>query len=1211
MDTETPTRGWQLGVDRGGTFTDVVARAPDGALQVRKLLTRSPAWANATVAALEEHARAGHPLDEFDELRLGTTVATNALLERAGARVLLLTTRGFADLLTIGHQDRPDLFALSIEPRTRLHAEVREIDERLFADGRVELAPEREQIAAALEGFEHVAVLFLHATVNPVHELLVEEVARAAGVKHVTLSHRVSPEPGAVARGDSTVADAYLTPLLRRHLAEVAAAAGSARVRFMQSSGGLVAADRAAGKDSLLSGPAGGAVAVAAIAKLLGLRAAIGLDMGGTSTDVCRCVDGEVGRVFSTRLEGLDLRAPAVDIVTVAAGGGSRLIFRDGRYAVGPESAGADPGPACYGRGGPATLTDANLLLGRLAPEHFPHLRLDASAARAALAAIAPDRDPLEAAAGFVAIANENMAAAIRTVSVARGHDVRDHALIAFGGAAGQHACALARRLGMRQVVVHPLAGVLSAWGLLLADVRHHEVAAVRDPATRVPDFPEDAARAALAVQGHADAVLVRSVDVRYAGADHALNLPWSEHWERDFVQRHRALYGFEQRGVRVELVAARVDAIATAPKRLEAPQTELAHVPTPLPRADRDARVAREADGAHGADAADHALPATTTRADDPAPWPVHRRAELLPGARIAGPAVIVEDLSTTIIDPGWLCRVDGHGHLLLSDEAAADAGRGAGLTHPSLATPDAADPVGLEVMGNRFMAIATQMGEHLRRVAHSTNIKERLDFSCAVFDRDGGLVANAPHIPVHLGAMGETVRALLADRAMIDGEVWLTNDPYRGGSHLPDLTVITPVFRDGALAFLVANRGHHADVGGPTPGSMPSDSRRIEDEGVLLSNVLLARGGELCSDDLVARFAAAGVRGTEDRLADLRAQVASNAAGARALGDLCDELGTAVVHAWMDHVRANAAAVMRDVLSGLLAGRAERVFRFADGLDDGSPVAVTITVRAHGRQQSGVLTDPPGARTVGADEGRTGRPHAVIDFTGTASRHAGNRNAPRAVAVAAVLYVFRTLAARPIPLNAGCLVPLTIVTPTGSLLDPRYPDAVAGGNVETSQRLVDVLFGALGVLAASQGTMNNLTFGDGTFGYYETICGGAGAGRGFHGASAVHTHMTNTRITDPEVLERRFPVQLREFSIRRGSGGAGTWRGGDGVVREFRFLRPLRVSVLAERRLTAPFGLNAGSGARGEQQITPTSVRILTPGGGGYGPPGDATAR
>ncbi len=1194
MERTIDASGWQLGVDRGGTFTDVVARAPDGSLSVRKLLTRSPGCANATVAALEEHARAGHVPDE---LRLGTTVATNALLERAGARVLLLTTRGFADLLTIGHQDRPELFALSIEPRTRLHADVREIDERMTADGSVQCAPDRAQIAAALAGFQHVAVLFLHATVNPAHELLVEQVARTAGVQHVTLSHRVSPEPGAVARGDSTVADAYLTPLLRRHLAEVAAVAGKARVLFMQSSGGLVLAARAAGKDSLLSGPAGGAVAVAAIARSLGWNAAIGFDMGGTSTDVCRCADGEVGRVFTTTIEGLDLRAPAADIVTVAAGGGSRLFFRDGRYAVGPESAGADPGPACYGRGGPATLTDANLLLGRLAPAHFPHLRLDVDAARAALLAVVPDRDPVEASAGFVAIANENMAAAIRTVSVARGHDVRDHALIAFGGAAGQHACALARRLGMRRIVIHPHAGVLSAWGLLLADVRHHEVAAIRDPATRTPRFPEDAARAAMAAQGHCDVQLVHSVDVRYAGADHSINLPWSEHWERDFVLRHRALHGFDQRGVRAELVAARVDAIARAPRVPDTPLPEHDHEPTPLP-------------------AAAHASPWTTATAhadpSDAATWPVYRRAELRPGARLVGPAVIVEDLATTVIDPGWCGRVDGYHQLLLTEDTSAGTDHAGQLAHPSLASPDADDPVGLEVMGNRFMAIATQMGEHLRRVAHSTNIKERLDFSCAVFDRDGGLVANAPHIPVHLGAMGETVRALLADRIMVDGEVWLTNDPYRGGSHLPDLTVITPVFRDGALAFLVANRGHHADVGGPTPGSMPADSRRIEDEGVLLSNVLLARDSELQEEDLIARFTAAGVRGTEDRLADLRAQVASNAAGARALMQLCDELGTSRVHAWMDHVRANAASVMRDVLSGLLAGRDERVFSFTDGLDDGSPIAVRITVRACSDAVAVARGEQPSTRDKARAGGRgddrgDGRPHAVIDFAGTAPRHAGNRNAPRAVAVAAVLYVFRTLAARPIPLNAGCLEPLTILTPAGSLLDPHPPDAVAGGNVETSQRLVDVLFGALGVLAAAQGTMNNLSFGDDSFGYYETICGGAGAGSGFHGASAVHTHMTNTRITDPELLERRFPVQLVEFSVRRGSGGAGTWHGGDGVVRTFRFLRPLRVSVLAERRSTAPFGLNADPGLKGEEEITPTSVRILTPGGGGFSPSGE----
>ncbi|MHC5211610.1 MAG: hydantoinase B/oxoprolinase family protein [Planctomycetota bacterium] len=1155
---------WQILVDRGGTFTDVVARDPDGRLHVRKLLSRAPDYVNATVHALEEHARAGAGLSGADaeahaveELRLGTTVATNALLERRGEPLLLITTRGFADLLAIGSQERPDLFALRIEKRALLHARVEEIHERVLADGSVRRAPRETEVRAALrrgraQGLRSVAVLLLHAPIHPAHELLVGRLAREEGYLHVALGHEVSPEPGAVARGDTTTADAYLTPLLRRHLAAVAAAAPDARLGFMQSSGGLADPGLVSGKDAILSGPAGGVLAVAHVAKRLGLGAVIGLDMGGTSTDVCRCAP-EPEREYETQAGGVRLRAPMLRVVTVAAGGGSLLRVADGRFGVGPDSAGADPGPACYGRGGPATLTDANLVLGRIRAEHFPHLALDTGAAHAALSAFG---EPVRAAEGFVAVANENMAAAIRAISVARGHDARDDALCCFGGAGGQHACALARLLGMRRVVVHPLAGVLSAFGLGLADVSHHAVAPVADPSTRSPAFPDEQAQRALAAQGFDEVVLQRSVDARYAGTDHALTIPWSDDWETLFTERHREQFGFVKAGHPVELVAARVTAVGRAGRLQEDEAPAEHHRPEP----DVGPTV------------------------DDPVA--VYRRDALRPGAEFAGPALVVEDHATTWVEPGWTVRVDERRWLILEHvDDARVAAASAGPTPPALVSDARRDPVGLEVMGNRFMALATQMGEHLRRVAHSTNIKERLDYSCALFDAEGGLIANAPHIPVHLGAMGETVRALLAERRMREGDVWLSNDPFRGGSHLPDLTVITPVFREGRLAFLVANRGHHADVGGPTPGSMPTDSRELADEGVLFSNVLLVRDGAFREAEITEQMRAAGVRGIPDRLADLAAQVASNAAGARGLHELCDSLGTGIVQAWMGHVRDNAAEVMGDVLRTLLDGRPSRTFRFEDGLDDGTRLCVSIEVTAGG-------------------DGPHAQPHARIDFAGCSPQHPGNRNAPRAVAVAAVLYVFRTLAARPIPLNAGCLLPLEIVIPPGCLLDPQPPAAVCGGNVETSQRIVDVLYGALGTLAAAQGTMNNLSFGDDSFGYYETVCGGAGAGFGFDGASAVHTHMTNTRITDPEVLERRHPVVLREFAIRRGSGGRGVWHGGDGVVRDYEFLRPLRASVLAERRTTAPFGLRAGPGARGEHDVTARSVRMLTPGGGGYTP-------
>ena len=1155
-------RGWRLLIDRGGTFTDVVALDPQGRTHVRKLLSATDEQGRDAV----ERALAEHPAEE---LRLGTTVATNALLERRGERVLLLTTKGFADLLEIGHQDRPDIFALAIEKRALLHAAVVELDERVLADGTVERPLTADEVRRALASagfrdgapppFDAVAVVLINACAHPGHELLAGDVAAAAGVPWVSLSHRTAAEIGAVGRGDTTVADAYLTPLLRRSLERVRAP--GRRVLFMQSSGGLADADHFSGKDAVLSGPAGGVVAVARVAARAGRPKVIGLDMGGTSTDVCRC-DGEPERSYETVVAGVRIRAPMLSVITVAAGGGSILDRRDGRFTVGPRSAGADPGPAAYGRGGPATLTDANLVLGRVRPEWFPHLTLDLAAARARLAEFG---DPVEAAAGFVAIANEHMAAAIRQISTARGYDVRDHALCGFGGAAGQHVCALAALLGMTEVLLHPAAGVLSAWGLGLADARRHEVQPVLDAGQArgdvPPDFPETRAVEALMAQG-ADSFEVvdveRSVDVRYVGVDETLNVPWSPHWAAEFVERHRALFGFVKHGHPVEIVNARAEAVGRIADLPEAWSEPRPHRPEPLVRAA----------GNPGGNPTDGRLDAD-----------VYRRTDLGPGALIDGPALLVEDHATTVVDAGWSAEVDGHGVLRL---------RPAGVTaHATARTPAAAtvsigaerDPVSLEIMSNRFMSLAWQMGEHLRRVSHSTNIKERLDYSCALFDPDGGLIADAPHIPVHLGAMGETVRCLLDSQAMRPGDTWLTNDPYHGGSHLPDLTVITPVFRSGGRreardgpAFLVANRGHHADVGGIAPGSMPPDSRSIADEGALFRDFLLVRDGVLREREVTDVLAAAGTRGIPERLADLAAQVACNHAGARLLGGLCDELGLDVVHAWMGHLRRHAAEVMSDVVAGLRGGR------FEDGLDDGSRIRVEITVR----------------------DGR-----ARVDFSGTSPQQPGNRNAPKAVTLAAVLYVFRTLAARPIPLNAGCFEPLDIVIPAGSLLDPRHPAAVVGGNVETSQRVVDVLYGALDALAASQGTMNNLTFGDDSFGYYETLCGGAGAGPGFHGASAVHTHMTNTRITDPEVLERRYPVILREFSVRRGSGGKGTWNGGDGVVRRIEFRRPLRCSMLAERRVTAPFGLRAEPGAKGEHEISPEGVVVRTPGGGGFTPP------
>ncbi len=1135
-------------IDQGGTFTDVVRVDASGAVHVEKLLNaRGRNERPVAIDALEGR--------EVSELRMGTTVATNALLERRGERVLLLITRGFADLLEIGHQDRPDIFALDIVKRESLAAEVRELDERVLADGTVRTPLRDDDVRAALEGFDCVAVVLLHAHAYPEHERRIGELARAAGYRHVALSHEVAPQIGAVGRGDTTVADAYLTPLLRRFVDAVQAAAPSSRALFMQSSGGLADAHAVSGKDAVLSGPAGGVVAVAETARRAGVRSVVGLDMGGTSTDVCRVHDGVCARTFETVVDGVRLRAPMLSVETVAAGGGSILRHQDGRYLVGPQSAGADPGPACYGRGGPATITDANLVVGNLRPEHFPHLALDVDAARARLSELAVDGASAEqTAAAFLTLADETMAAAIRRVATARGHDVRGDALCAFGGAAGQHACAIAERLGVTTVIVPPFAGVLSAYGMGLADIVHHEVVSVgpirvepEDDAGAVDvELPLECARRAIATQGVDDPTFELSIDARTAGTDDTITVAWTPAWREEFTAEHRRRFGFAPTDAALEITTARVAAIGRTTK-LAPPEMHA----TP-----------------HAAEAHEQAPAIVATRTIE---RPVYRQCDLAPGATLSGPALIVDDLATVVVAPHWHARIDHHGHVILE----RDGRRHSALS--ALSDPQPRDPLGLEVMSHRFMAIAVRMGDQLRRVAHSTNIKERLDFSCAVFDGEGQLVANAPHIPVHLGAMGVTVRSLLAARTMRAGDAWLTNDPYAGGSHLPDLTVITPVFRDDTLAFFVANRGHHADIGGIVPGSMPAHSTSIHEEGALFTHELIVRDGRLLVDKLVGHFEGGGVRGIPERLGDLRAQVAANTTGAALLDELCAELetpaqpGLAAVGRWMELVADNAAEVMQDVVATLRPGS------FFDTLDDGSRIAVEI--RREGDR-------------------------AVIDFAGTSPQQNGNRNAPRAVTIAAVLYVFRTLARRAIPLNAGCLRPLDIRIPEGSLLAPRSPAAVVGGNVETSQRVVDVLLAALGEQAACQGTMNNLTFGDATFAYYETLCGGAGATPRAAGASAVHTHMTNTRLTDVEVLESRYPVVVRRFAIRAGSGGDGERRGGDGVVREIEFLRPLEVSFLGERRRTRPFGLAGGSaGSAGTITITPRSVLVETPGGGGYG--------
>jgi 5-oxoprolinase (ATP-hydrolysing) len=1223
--------GWSFWVDRGGTFTDVVARDPEGRIHVHKLLSEDPGQYDD--AALEA-ARRLIGLEGTEELReapveavrMGTTVATNALLEREGAAVCLVITAGFEDLLEIGTQDRPELFALEIVKPEPLVSVVVGVKESIDARGGVEAQPDLVALRGRLEaakagGAEAVAVVFKNAYRNPANELAVGALAQELGFAHVGLSHEVVREVGLTGRGDTTTADAYLSPILRRYVDRVGRALGpETSLRFMQSSGGLADAHRFSGKDAILSGPAGGVVACAHVARLAGHDKVIGFDMGGTSTDVCR-IDLAEGfeRTYERVVAGVRLKAPMLNVVTIAAGGGSVLGFDGRRLTVGPESAGADPGPVCYRRpAGKLAVTDANAVLGRVQADVFPTCfgpsgdePLDVEAARAALADRAEEvaRDtgqrlsPEELAAGYVRIANESMAAAIREISVARGYDVSDYALLCFGGAGAQHACALAQGLGMRTVLVHPSSGVLSAYGMGLADVVHTDVeallvpldAAARGPCAQIVERLAARGRDRVSAQGiAADQITWRaSLDLRYRGVDASLSVveprgvsadgpddAWLAAWRAAFEEQHQRLYGFTRPDHALELVNVRVETVGATEKPAEPAEDETPRA-VPASEARRVARVWVDQVGDDGA------------RRVAQTGAPVFERERLVPGDVVTGPAIIAEPVSTVVVDPGWQAQVDGRRVLVLT---AVDA-------QPAERLTTARDPVALEILGNLYMSIAEQMGATLRRVSLSVNIKERLDYSCAVFDGQGGLVANAPHIPVHLGAMGESVKAIVASRGqdLRPGDAFLTNDPYHGGSHLPDITVVSPVFapgetgEGGAPLFFVANRGHHADVGGVVPGSMPPFSRTIDEEGVRLHDVLLVRDGRLLVDDLRARLGAGPhpVRGIDERIADLEAQVAANAVGGRLLEELIERHGADVIAAYMGHVQDDAAAAMSEAIAALPDGSAS----FTDRLDEGARIAVTISVDGE---------------------------RARIDFAGTDPPVTGNLNAPRAVVLAATLYVFRTLVRRPIPLNAGCLRPLDVVIPAGCLLDPAPPAAVVGGNVETSQRIVDALYGALGKLGAAQGTMNNLTFGGADFGYYETICGGAGAGLGFDGASAVHTHMTNTRITDPEVLELRFPVALRRFAVRRGSGGEGVWRGGDGVIRELEFLAPMQAAVLSERRAVAPYGAHgAGSGACGRNLIVRAGgqaeelagkVRldvaagdrlvVETPGGGGYRP-------
>ena len=1199
---------WQFWIDRGGTFTDVVARAPGGAVTALKLLSDDPEhYDDAVIEGIRRALSLGPgvaiPGDTIDAVKMGTTVATNALLERHGEPVVLLTTEGFADALRIAYQNRPDLFALDIRLPDLLHASVIEVPGRVTAAG-VEIAPldmeaARAGLQAAYEsGIRACAILFMHAWRFPDHERRVAEIAVEVGFTQVSASHEVSPLMRLVGRGDTTVADAYLSPILARYVDRVAAALGAARLMFMQSNGGLTEAGRFKGRDAVLSGPAGGIVGAVKTAERAGMGRVITFDMGGTSTDVAH-YDGAYERSFESQIAGVRMRAPMLAIHTVAAGGGSILHFRDGRFQVGPDSAGADPGPACYRKGGPLTVTDANLLLGRIRPEFFPAVfgpgadqPLDLGAAAAGFKDLARDiaaetgktMSPQEVAEGFLRIAVDNMAAAIKKISTQRGRDVTGCGLVSFGGAGGQHACRVADALGMTEILIHPLAGVLSALGMGLADQRALREAAVEevfteelmDGLTARLDTLAAEARGALVDQGvaGADVTVERRAHLRYHGTDTALDVPFASHDEilAAFARAHQKRFGFTSPEATLVAEAVSVEAIGASGVGAE----ELAAAPgraAPIAPETRAAVVfggaAREVD--------------------------VFARARLAPGDRVDGPAIVLEEGATTVIEPGWSGKVDPFGHLILVRAAPPVRAFAAGTR---------ADPVMLEVFNNLFMSIAEEMGAVLANTAHSVNIKERLDFSCAVFDAAGGLIANAPHMPVHLGSMGSSVRAVIKARgaAMKRGDVYIHNAPYDGGTHLPDITVIRPVFGGpvfdgeiGALLFFVAARGHHADIGGSHPGSMPPASTSIDQEGVLFEGELLVAGGVFREDAIRARLGAGAMpaRNPDQNIADLKAQAAACARGEGELARMVETFGLEMVLAYMGHVQDNAEEAVRRVIARLSEGRA------AVELDDGSEIRVTVAIDRQGRT-------------------------ATVDFTGTSAMSATNFNAPEAVCRAAVLYVFRALVDAPIPMNDGCLRPISLIIPEGSMLSPRPPAAVVAGNVETSQCIVDALLLAVGRAAASQGTMNNFTFGDDTYQYYETVAGGAGAGPGFDGASAVQTHMTNSRLTDPEVLEWRFPVLLESFCIRRGSGGSGAHRGGDGVVRRIRFLAPMRAAILSNRRRVAPPGLAGGGdgtkginrveradggaevlGATAEMAMGRDDVFVIeTPGGGGYGP-------
>jgi len=1197
---------WDFWMDRGGTFTDIVGRAPDGTLHTRKFLSDNPgAYQDAAVHGIRDllglKPNEVIPFGSIGDVRMGTTVATNALLERKGGRTALIITKGFRDALRIGYQARADIFAKAVKKPEELYSEVIEINERVHADGTVEITPDLLELRTAFEaiknkGYDSIAIVFMHAWRYPQHERLAAQIAREIGFSHISVSHEVSPLIKLIGRGDTTVVDAYLSPILARYVAMVAseldAERSGARLMFMMSSGGLTAADLFKGKDAVLSGPAGGVVALAETGKEAGFDCVIGFDMGGTSTDVAH-FNGSYERAFETEVAGVRMRAPMMKIHTVAAGGGSILHYDGARFRVGPDSAGADPGPACYRRGGPLTVTDANVMLGKLDPAFFPSIfgpqhnePLDASIARKKFNELAISMDGRmsaeEIADGFIRIAVANMAEAIKKISIARGHDITRYALNAFGGASGQHACLVADALAMTTILIHPYSSLLSAYGMGLASIRATREQAIERELNEetLAAYDQEADRLSklcfkeVASQGvdATNITLHRQTLLRYAGTDSAIEISMPGDTDRlttireHFETAHKERFGFSDPSKHIILEAAVIEAVGGHAEITQSPINETDDT-API----QDATRPIFSNGiVHQA--------------------AVYHRANLKPGHHVSGPALIIEPHQTIMVETGWECRLTKRNHLILRRIVPLERSHAAGTQ---------ADPILLEIFNNLFMSIAEQMGVTLQNTASSVNIKERLDFSCAVFDHEGRLVANAPHMPVHLGSMDRSVETIIRmnDGKIHPGDVYMLNAPYNGGTHLPDITVCTPVFDDSGknILFWVASRGHHADIGGVAPGSMSPRATSIEEEGIYIDNFLLVEKG-LFREEAVCALLTGGaypVRNVTQNINDLKAQIAANEKGVRELTKSIQDFGLDTVRAYMGYVQDNAAEHVARVIETLHDSA------FSYEMDQGCFIKVKITVDKTKRE-------------------------ATVDFTGTSPQRPDNFNAPEPVTRAAVLYVFRVMVDDAIPMNAGCLRPIHVILPEGSMLSPRYPAAVVAGNVEVSQAVTNCLFGALGAMAAAQGTMNNLTFGNARYQYYETICSGSAAGPGFDGSPGVHVHMTNSRLTDPEILENRYPVLLEDFHIRKDSGGKGQWYSGDGTSRTIRFLEGMDCAILSGHRRIRPFGLDGGEpGELGQTYVkrldgsvdmlkaadqtalkAGESITVITPTGGGYGP-------